>query len=70
MITIDLDTGDVKRNTEVKGEIARMHPYGEWNQKNRITLKPGLLLPKAELDSCRRFSSVYTIFRIFINFIQ
>jgi hypothetical protein len=41
MITIDLVSGEVKRNIDVKGEIARAHPYTKWNEKHRVVVKPG-----------------------------
>jgi len=38
MIVVDLDTGEIKKNWQVKEVVARAHPYGEWIRAERKTL--------------------------------
>jgi len=40
MITVDLQTGQFRQNVEVKQELARQAPYGEWLAKHRSTIEP------------------------------
>jgi glutamate synthase (ferredoxin) len=35
MINVDLETGEFKDNIQIKSEIAKRHPYGEWIAKQR-----------------------------------
>ncbi|HEY9733571.1 MAG TPA: glutamate synthase large subunit [Drouetiella sp.] len=38
MIMVDLETGDVKKNWQIKESVARAHPYGEWVKAERKSL--------------------------------
>ncbi len=38
ILLVDLETGKISRDAEVKHELASEHPYGEWLNKNRIYL--------------------------------
>lgn len=38
ILLVDLETGKISRDQEVKHELAIEHPYGEWLTKNRIYL--------------------------------
>jgi glutamate synthase (ferredoxin) len=40
MITVDLQTGQVLENTEVKKKVASAHPYGNWLQQSTRSIKP------------------------------
>ncbi|XP_031396652.1 ferredoxin-dependent glutamate synthase, chloroplastic [Punica granatum] len=40
MITVDLSSGQVYENTEVKKRVALSNPYGKWITENMRTLKP------------------------------
>lgn len=37
MITVDLETGRFRQNFEIKQELAKEAPYGEWLEKHRCT---------------------------------
>ncbi|WP_414515069.1 glutamate synthase large subunit [Nostoc sp. PCC 9305] len=39
MIAVDLENHEVLKNWEIKGRIAKQHPYGEWLQQHRQELK-------------------------------
>lgn len=39
MISVDLETGAVRKNWEVKKSVAKAHPYGEWLRAERKTLE-------------------------------
>ena len=38
ILLVDLETGKITYDAEVKSELAKEHPYGEWLTKNRIYL--------------------------------
>jgi len=38
ILLVDLETGKISKDEEVKHELASEHPYGEWLNKNRIYL--------------------------------
>ena len=38
ILLVDLETGKIQKDEEVKHELASEHPYGEWLNKNRIYL--------------------------------
>ncbi len=38
ILLVDLETGKISRDAEVKHELATEHPYGEWLNRNRIYL--------------------------------
>ncbi|XP_006658062.2 ferredoxin-dependent glutamate synthase, chloroplastic [Oryza brachyantha] len=40
MITVDLQTGQVLENTEVKKSVASVNPYGSWLQQSTRSIKP------------------------------
>ncbi|KAM0863536.1 hypothetical protein ACQ4PT_044524 [Festuca glaucescens] len=40
MITVDLQTGQVLENTEVKKKVASANPYGDWLQQSTRSIKP------------------------------
>uniref|UniRef100_A0A453AU38 glutamate synthase (ferredoxin) n=1 Tax=Aegilops tauschii subsp. strangulata TaxID=200361 RepID=A0A453AU38_AEGTS len=40
MITVDLETGQVLENTEVKKNVASAKPYGTWLQESTRSIKP------------------------------
>jgi glutamate synthase (ferredoxin) len=40
MITVDLETGQVLENTEVKKNVASANPYGNWLQESTRSIKP------------------------------
>lgn len=39
MLLIDMEKGEIYRDAQLKEELARAHPYGEWLSKNRIKLE-------------------------------
>ncbi|MEH2113945.1 glutamate synthase large subunit [Nostoc sp.] len=39
MIAVDLENQEVLKNWDIKGRIAKQHPYGEWLQQHRQELK-------------------------------
>ena len=39
MFVVDLNNGDIKTNWEIKEEIAKEKPYGEWVEENRVQIK-------------------------------
>ena len=41
MVTVDLETGELRTNVELKSEIAKRRPYGEWLAKNRKVVADG-----------------------------
>lgn len=38
MIVVDLETGEIKKNWQVKEAVAKAHPYGEWVRAERKSL--------------------------------
>jgi len=40
MIAVDLATGRIRKNWEIKREVAQAQPYGDWIQQNRRELVP------------------------------
>ena len=40
ILTVDLETGDFKLNLEVKKELAKAAPYGEWLKAHRSVIEP------------------------------
>ncbi|PON63092.1 Glutamate synthase [Parasponia andersonii] len=51
MITVDLLSGQVYENTEVKKRVALSNPYGKWVMENLRSLKPANFLSAAEMDN-------------------
>ena len=51
MIAVDLTTGQVYENTEVKKGVALTKPYGKWIKENMRTLKPVNFLSTTKLDN-------------------
>lgn len=39
MFVVDLKNGKIKTNWEIKEEIAKEKPFGEWVKENRVTIK-------------------------------
>ncbi|KAK4359624.1 hypothetical protein RND71_021853 [Anisodus tanguticus] len=50
MISVDLSSGQVFENTEVKRRVALSNPYGEWVKENLRSLKPVNFLSTTVLD--------------------
>ncbi|OVA01515.1 Class II glutamine amidotransferase domain [Macleaya cordata] len=51
MITVDLQSGQVYENTDVKKRVALSNPYGQWLNENMRTLKPVNFLSAATMDN-------------------
>ncbi|XP_039797090.1 ferredoxin-dependent glutamate synthase, chloroplastic isoform X3 [Panicum virgatum] len=51
MITVDLQTGQVLENTEVKKSVASANPYGTWLQERTRSIKPVNFLPSTVMDN-------------------
>uniref|UniRef100_A0A803LSZ8 glutamate synthase (ferredoxin) n=1 Tax=Chenopodium quinoa TaxID=63459 RepID=A0A803LSZ8_CHEQI len=51
MISVDLTSGQVYENTEVKKRVASSNPYGEWVKENLRSLKAANFLSGAVLES-------------------
>ncbi|KAK4487377.1 hypothetical protein RD792_005998 [Penstemon davidsonii] len=51
MITVDLSSGQVFENTEVKKRVALSHPYGKWVKENLRSLPPANFLSTTLLDN-------------------
>ncbi|KAL8489352.1 hypothetical protein ACS0TY_025304 [Phlomoides rotata] len=51
MIAVDLPTGQVFENTEVKKRVASLNPYGKWVKENLRSLKPANFLSSTVLDN-------------------
>ncbi|KAJ3683812.1 hypothetical protein LUZ60_014039 [Juncus effusus] len=51
MITVDLPTGQVYENTEVKKKVASAKPYGNWLKENMRNLKPVNFLSSIVMDN-------------------
>ncbi|KAH0465531.1 hypothetical protein IEQ34_005634 [Dendrobium chrysotoxum] len=51
MITVDLQSGQVYENTDVKKSIASLYPYRKWLTENMRTLKPVNFLSSLVLDN-------------------
>ncbi|XP_073139676.1 ferredoxin-dependent glutamate synthase, chloroplastic-like [Henckelia pumila] len=51
MITVDLPTGQVFENTEVKKRVALSNPYGKWVNENLRALKPANFLAVTLMDN-------------------
>ncbi|GAB2210097.1 hypothetical protein Droror1_Dr00015350 [Drosera rotundifolia] len=51
MIAVDLPSGQVFENTEVKKLVALSNPYGKWLKENLRSLKPANFLSSAVLDN-------------------
>ena len=54
MLTIYLDTGEIKLNDEIRRSVATTHPYSEWLSEERIVLPPAASrttpLPHADVN--------------------
>ncbi|NP_001311623.1 ferredoxin-dependent glutamate synthase, chloroplastic [Capsicum annuum] len=50
MISVDLSSGQVFENTEVKKRVALSNPYGEWVKENLRSLKPMNFLSTTVID--------------------
>ncbi|CAH9079304.1 unnamed protein product [Cuscuta epithymum] len=50
MITVDLQSGQVLENTEVKKRVALSNPYGKWVKENLRSLKHVNFLPNVVMD--------------------
>lgn len=51
MINVDLTTGQFKDNLQIKSEIAKRHPYGEWLKRQRKDIA------RAEFDTVRLYEN-------------
>ncbi|KAI4386564.1 hypothetical protein MLD38_004487 [Melastoma candidum] len=51
MIAVDLPSGQVYENTEVKKQVALSNPYGEWIREKMQTLKPLNFLSTTTMES-------------------
>ncbi|GMN57777.1 hypothetical protein TIFTF001_026880 [Ficus carica] len=51
MITVDLTSGQVYENTEVKKRVALSNPYGKWVAENLRSLKPENFLSTTVMDN-------------------
>ncbi|KAG6517239.1 hypothetical protein ZIOFF_020619 [Zingiber officinale] len=51
MITVDLQSGEVYENTEVKKRVASTHPYGDWLREKMRIMKPGNFLSSVIMDN-------------------
>ncbi|KAK9290496.1 hypothetical protein L1049_008666 [Liquidambar formosana] len=51
MITVDLLSGQVYENTEVKKRVALSNPYGKWVNENMRSLKPVNFLSSTVMDN-------------------
>ncbi|XP_047323028.1 ferredoxin-dependent glutamate synthase 1, chloroplastic/mitochondrial-like [Impatiens glandulifera] len=51
MIAVDLLSGQVYENTDVKKKVALSNPYGKWLEENMRSLKPGKFLSATVLDN-------------------
>ncbi|XP_062189316.1 ferredoxin-dependent glutamate synthase, chloroplastic [Phragmites australis] len=51
MITVDLQTGQVLENTEVKKSVASANPYGTWLQERTRSIKPVNFLSSTVMDN-------------------
>lgn len=51
MIAVDLPSGQVYENTDVKKKVALSNPYGKWLEENMRSLKPGKFLSTTVLDN-------------------
>jgi glutamate synthase (ferredoxin) len=51
MITVDLQTGQVLENTEVKKSVASANPYGTWLQERTRSIKPVNFIPSTVMDN-------------------
>ncbi|KAA8517983.1 hypothetical protein F0562_015457 [Nyssa sinensis] len=51
MIAVDLTSGQVYENTEVKKRVALSHPYGKWVNENMRSLKPVNFLSVTVMDN-------------------
>ncbi|XP_024003953.1 ferredoxin-dependent glutamate synthase 2, chloroplastic isoform X3 [Eutrema salsugineum] len=51
MISVDLESGQVYENTEVKKRVASYNPYGKWVSENLRTLKPTNFLSSAIMET-------------------
>ncbi|KAG0487915.1 hypothetical protein HPP92_006726 [Vanilla planifolia] len=51
MITVDLQSGQVYENTDVKRKIASLHPYRKWVSENMRTLKPVNFISSVVMDN-------------------
>lgn len=50
MITVDLETGTFRQNVDVKLDLAKQAPYGEWLEKKRTFVAPQPFSAEAEGD--------------------
>ncbi|WOL04062.1 ferredoxin-dependent glutamate synthase, chloroplastic [Canna indica] len=51
MITVDLQSGEVYENTDVKKRVASAHPYGDWLREKMRNMKPGNFLSSVVMDN-------------------
>lgn len=51
MITVDLQSGQVYENTDVKKSVASAYPYGNWLRENMRNMKPGNFLSSVVMDN-------------------
>ncbi|KAL7097751.1 hypothetical protein ACP275_10G162700 [Erythranthe tilingii] len=51
MITVDLSSGQVFENTEVKKRVAQLNPYGKWVSENLRSLKAVNFLSSTVMDN-------------------
>ncbi|KAK9125021.1 hypothetical protein Scep_013867 [Stephania cephalantha] len=51
MIAVDLESGQVYENTEVKKKVALLNPYGKWLNESMRSIKPANFLSALEMDN-------------------
>ncbi|KAK9154649.1 hypothetical protein Sjap_002129 [Stephania japonica] len=51
MIAVDLESGQVYENTEVKKKVALSNPYGKWLNESMRSVKPANFLSALEMDN-------------------
>ncbi|XP_010505887.1 PREDICTED: ferredoxin-dependent glutamate synthase 2, chloroplastic-like isoform X1 [Camelina sativa] len=51
MISVDLESGQVYENTEVKKRVASYNPYGKWVSENLRNLRPSNFLSSAIMET-------------------
>jgi glutamate synthase (ferredoxin) len=61
LISVDLESGQIRRNYEVKSAVARQHPYGNWITAERSSLSSESFLrsPEYDTDTLRRVQTAF-----------
>lgn len=56
MISIDLESGRMRRNLQIKKKVASSRPYGDWLREKRIELQPNQFRTDCQLSHDRLIS--------------